>query len=435
MAGAAGPQPAVPREMLAQVAMANQGANPDAAGPVPPGGGVPPQMLAQVGGFGGADAAAPSPYPAPPPGGVAPGAMGRTPPPPGSPGYPLPPGGVRPDTSRFTPPTEAEFTRQYGPRATAPSPWPDPALRDRYNRAMSEALNPQRSDTYRQQMKDAASRIEAENTRLFTQREGLYKQKVTQEGSNYETLRKEAQDRFNEQTDPAKIAARDQVIADHQLSLRAGNIPAPEVHKELKSDQDAAKATAKQLEDYQMALDAMNAGVFVGAGANTRLDAAKFGAWVTGNEALSRRAGNTELLKAKLLSTVNSLVKDIKPISNIDIMLGRSQAGDIGMEPSSIKALLNQTMGRANRDLSDYDSKVHSLVNGLSPALEARYKSPNATWIDPKHANELANTARNNPRALAAEIQDFNNSYGPGAAEFTLNRQRLRSNPLPTGRP
>ena len=45
--------------------------------------GIPPQMLAQIGGFGGAPAGG-VPYPAPPPGGLPPGAMGREPRAPGS---------------------------------------------------------------------------------------------------------------------------------------------------------------------------------------------------------------------------------------------------------------------------------------------------------------------------------------------------------------
>jgi hypothetical protein len=438
----AGPGPLPPgvdaaRAGLAQqIAGENQAFNPDAAGPGGPGAGVSPQMLAQVGGFGGAPPGGAVPYPAPPPGGLPPGAMGREPRVPGSPGYPLPPGGVRPDTSRFTPPTEAEFVRQYGQRAVAPSPWPDPGLRTRYNQAINESLNPDRSDAYRSRMKEAAGRIKEENDRLFTQKEGLYKQKVTQEGSNYETLRKEAQDQFNERTDPAKIAARDQTIADHQLSLRAGNIPAAEVHKELKSDQETAKATAQRLEDYMMARDAMNSGVFVGAGSATRLDTAKFAAWLTNNKALSERAGSTELLKAKLLSTVNGLVKDIKPVSNIDIMLGKQQAGDINMEPGAISALLNQTLQHSYRDLADYDSKAHSLVNGLGQrpdpngptALESRYKSPDASWIQKTHANRLTSPDNvNNPAALA----DFDARYGPGAAAFAINRQKLRQIPVP----
>ena len=103
---------------------------------------------------------------------------------------------------------------------------------------------------------------------------------------------------------------------------------------------------------------------------------------------------STELLRAKLLSTVNSLVKDIKPISNIDIQLGKAQAGDINMEPSAIQALLTQTMGRSYRDLATYDSKVHSLVNGLNPAMEKRYESPVASWIHPAHADRLAQERR-----------------------------------------
>lgn len=336
---------------------------------------------------------------------------------PGAPGYPLPPGGTRPDTSLFTPPTEAEYVRQYGAREKAPSAWPNPELRDRYNRALAEGRNPMRGEAYQRTMLDAAARIKEENDKLFKQKEDLFKQAVTREGTQFEDLRKRSQAEFDERRDPAKIAARDQTIADHQLSLRAGNIPAAEVHKELRTDHDNAKATAKQLEDYQIALDAMKNGVFVGAGAGTRLDTAKFAAWVTSNEQLSKRAGSTELLRAKLLSTVSSLVKDIKPVSNIDIMLGRSQAGDINMEPSAIDALLRQTVGRSYRDLATYDSKAHSLVNGLNPQLEARYRSPEATWFQKGHLDRLFA----NPDA----IEQFNQRYGPGAAEFVINRKTL----------
>ena len=275
-------------------------------------------------------------------------------------------------------------------------------------------------------MKEAAGRIKEENDKLFTEQEGLYRQKVTQEGSNTRTCARKRSSgsmmrgirpRSPPETRPSRI-----------INSRCGQATfrQREVHKELKSDQEAAKATAQRLEDYQMARDAMNNGVFVGAGSGTRLDTAKFAAWLTNNKALSERAGSTEMLKAKLLSTVNGLVKDIKPISNIDIMLGKQQAGDINMEPSAINALLNQTLQHSYRDLADYDSKAHSLVNGLSPALEARYKSPECI-LDPASPCKSADLARQRQQ-----------SGGTGWISMPatgLERQPLRSIDRSCGRP
>jgi len=418
--------------MAQQIAGENQAFNPDAAGPAPPGGGVPPQMVAQVGGFGGGPAGGAAPAPVLPtgPGGGVPGQPTVQPARPGSPGVPVTPGGALPDTSQFTPMFEAQATKRFGPPQTLPSPWVNPELREKYNRAIAISTNPYTGEGLRTQAVNAAARIKEENDRLHVEQTGLAKEKITRRDRLIDEENKRLYDEHLSKTDPVKIAEKNQAIVDNQIQLRAG-APAPEVRKAMSDEQTSVRKTAERMQDFTMALDAMNKGVFIGAGANTRLDLAKWGAWATQNKQLAERAGSTELLKAKLLSTVGELVKDLKPVSGYETAMGKAQAGEITMEKPAIEALLRQQLQRGYQHMADYDQKAQSIFKGLgerdpntgTTTLEARYRSPEANWFNNQHLPRFFEGAAG-PNAQA-HMADFDQRYGPGAAAFVLQRKQL----------
>ena len=415
-----------------QIAGANQAFNPDAQPPGGPGGGVPPQMMAQVGGFGGGPAggAAPSPVLPSGPGGGVPGQPTVQPARPGSPGVPVTPGGALPDTSQFTPMSEEQATKRFGAPQTLPSPWVNPELREKYNRAIAISTNPYTGEGLRTQAVNAAARIKEENDRLHVEQTGLAKEKITRRDRLIDEENKRLYDEHLSKTDPVKIAEKNQAIVDNQIQLRAG-APAPEVRKAMSDEQTSVRKTAERMQDFTMALDAMNKGVFIGAGANTKLDLAKWGAWATQNKQLAERAGSTELLKAKLLSTVGELVKDLKPVSGYETAMGKAQAGEITMEKPAIEALLRQQLQRGYQHLARYDQQAQSIFKGLGEkdpntgvtTLESKYMSPEANWFNNQHLPRFFEGAAG-PNAQA-HMADFDQRYGPGAAAFVLQRKQL----------
>jgi hypothetical protein len=332
--------------------------------------------------------------------------------------------------SRFVPPTEAENTRLFGPTQAMPTAWVNPALREKYNRAMSISLDPYTGEGLRTQARDAAARIQAENDRLFKQAEDLATRKNTTRDQQIIENNKRMQEQYQKDRDPAEIEKRNAAIIDNQIQLRSG-APASETRKVMSEEQKSAEATAHRQQDFTMALDAINKGVFTGYGASTKLDAAKFIAWAAQNEPLSQRAGSTELLKAKLLSTVGELVKDLKPVSGFETMMGKAQAGDIGMEKSTIETLLRQNLQRGYQQLSRYDQQAQSIFKGLGErdpntgqtTLESKYKSPEATWFNNQHLPRFFAGATG-PDAQQ-HMADFDQRYGPGAAAFVLQRKQL----------
>jgi hypothetical protein len=337
---------------------------------------------------------------------------------------------VRPGASpNFMPMSDAEITRRFGASQAPPEKW-DPEMHARYRKAYEMSTDPRRSAEFRKEAAETAAQIEKSV-------DARYKQAQERHQAN-EARRRAQADKVNEllwqerkdENDPEKKAARQTAALNQHLFARTG-LPPDRLYKEMDTRLEAAhKAVARQ-EDNQLALDAINSGIpITGSFASPRLEGTKFAAWLTGNEQLARRAGGTEILQAKVLGALGQAVAQFKPVSVVEIELGKKMVGDIGNQPETIKTLIGQSIGRGNRELADYDKRAHQAFSGLGNIANT-YESPNATWIDEKHANELFKTARENPGALAAEMADFNRSYGPNTAEFVLHRQKLRNSPPP----
>lgn len=319
----------------------------------------------------------------------------------------------------YVPTTQGEQNRVYGPPRQAPPTW-NPNLRNQFNDAMNEARRVDVLPQYNQRMLEAAQRIKEENDRRYAEEIKITDQHNTRRAEDIRKMEEDKLKHFRETTKPSYIREQNQAIADNQISQRAGGIPAEEVRKEMTAAQESAQSAARRQEDNQMALDALRAGVFVGYGANTRLDMAKFMAWASNNEHLSRRAGSTELLRAKLQGAVAGAVRDLRPLSQGDVKFGEGMTGSISLEPSALDALLRSRIQRENQELARYDSQAHSIFNGINPQLEAKYRSPEATWYQPGHLQRLFANAED-PDAQSA----FDRRYGPGSASFVLNRKKL----------
>lgn len=407
-----------PRGMVTAAQLANQDFNPDrGAG----GGAVPPQMVAQVGGFG-AGSGAPMPGPTPP------GVAGQPAPglpalPPGTPGQPLPAQGQRPTIPpQFTPPTEAEFNRQFGKAPTAPAQW-EPGLRERYNRAVAESLRADRTDQYRAQFKDAAERIFQENKSRYEQENVSHRSAIERRANQFDQLRKDQLEEFKKSTDPVEVQKRDTAAREVRLYAKSG-LPPEKLYKTMDAELENTSAAVRRQEDNQMALDAIRNGAITGSFAQPRLDATRFAAWLTNNPQLAARAGDTEILKAKLLGAVSGAIKDFKPISQTEVRLGQSMVGEIGQQPETLRAILNQNIERNNKEIARYDSRAHRFFSGEGEVAET-YKSPELTYFNPQHLQRLFGGVAADPSSLPAHIAAFNQRYGPGSAEMVLNRKRL----------
>jgi hypothetical protein len=398
MAGAAGPQPAVPREMLAQVAMANQGANPDAPGPVPPGGAVPPQMLAQVGGFQGDPvSAAPSMPPRTPPVGVQRGPDGR----------PI----IPPD---MQPPTFEDWARTTGYKPKAPKSW-QPTEEAEWRRLDKETRRTDLLPEYNKRAEALREQLENKIKSRYQFEKGEFDREDVRQRGLYDKFGEEMRKR----ADPEDQYRREQASLNKHFLGKVGK-PYEKVIEEAEADKKNNQTIVEDQEDKMLVLDAIENGVIVGKWGDFRLNAAKAGAWALNNKVLGERAMNTEMLMSKLAKGVGVAVKDLRPVSEFEVKMGKDIVGaNINLEMGSIRSNVMDAVRKNNRALMEADNKSHNRFAGEGP-LEKTYETPRADWFDPEHrARLLAHADKPGVK------EGFDRQYGQGAAEFVLNRVKL----------
>jgi hypothetical protein len=398
MAGAAGPQPPVPREMLAQVAMANQGANPDAPGPVPPGGAVPPQMLAQVGGFQGD----PEPPVAPVPARVPPVGVQR-----GPDGRPI----IPPD---MQPPTFQEWARTTGYQPKAPKSW-QPTEEAEWRRLDKETRRTDLLPEYNKRAEALREQLENKIKSRYQLEKGEFDREDVRQRGLYDKFGEEMRKR----ADPEDQYRRETASLNQHFLRKVGK-PYEKVIEEAEADKKNNKTIVEDQEDKMLVLDAIENGVIVGKFGDFRLNAAKIGAWALSNKVLGERAMNTETLMSKLAKGVGVAVKDLRPVSEFEVKMGKDIAGaNINLEMGSIRNIVMDAVRKNNRALTEADNKSHARFAGEG-ALEKTYETPRVDWFDPEHRTRLLAHA-DKPGVK----EGFDRQYGQGAAEFVLNRVKL----------
>lgn len=401
--GAMPGQPPMPdRSMLADAVTANQSFNPDAPGPGA-GGGVPPQMLAQVGGFGGG----PGPDVLPAPLGPA-----RVPTPPAG---ALPPGGVRP---AFPPemivPTFEEYARNRGYQPKPPKSW-QAAEEAEWRRLDKETRRTDVLPPYTERAKALREQLESKIKSRYELEKREFEREDTRQRGLYD---KDVQE-LRSRNQPEERVKREKASLEHHFLNKTG-LPYDKVIEQAEADKKNNKTVVEDQEDKMLVLDAIENGVIVGTFGDFRLNVAKAGAWALNNKVLGERAINSEMLLSKLAKGVGVAVKDLRPVSEYEVKLGKDIAGaNINLEMGTIKNIVMDAVRKNNRALMEADNKSHNWFAGEG-ALEKTYETPRADWFVPEHRERLVAHA-----GKPGVKEGFDRQYGPGAAEFVLNRVKL----------
>jgi hypothetical protein len=390
--------PGVSRDALAQTAVANQAANPDATGQVPSG--VPPTMLAQVGGFQGD----PEPPVAPVPGRVPPVGVSR-----GPDGRPV----IPPD---MQPPTFEEWARTTGYKPTAPKSW-RPEEEAEWRRLDKETRRGDLLPEYSKRAEALREQLENKIKSRYQFEKGEFDREDTRQRGLYDKFGEEMRKR----ADPEDQYRRETASLNQHFLKKVGK-PYEKVIEEAESDKKATKTIVEDQEDKMLVLDAIENGVIVGKWGDFRLNASKVGAWALSNKVLGERAVNTETLMAKLAKGVGVAVKDLRPVSEFEVKMGKDMVGaNINLEMGSIKSIVMDAVRKNNRALTEADTKSHTRFAGEG-ALEKTYETPRADWFDREHRERLLAHA-DKPGVK----EGFDRQYGQGAAEFVLNRVKLQN--------
>jgi hypothetical protein len=158
-----------------------------------------------------------------------------------------------------------------------------------------------------------------------------------------------------------------------------GGLPPQQVFEKA----DKSSAEAKTARDGLIAADsarkAILSGAILGAGADWRLGMAKINRAVFGKEDAGSAAANTELFRSSMAPVVASLLGSTvgrTQVSNTDRDFAeRAAGGQINLEPTTIKRLLDIT-GRLARDKLDYHDAMINTFGANSPQFKAMFGVP-----------------------------------------------------------
>ena len=198
--------------------------------------------------------------------------------------------------------------------------------------------------------------------------------------------------------------------ARQKNTLRAqfGNMPPDEVFKNVTESHKVANSAAKSLQASQAAMAAFDApgGVITGSGANMRLDVAKFftqmGLVDKGNV-----IANTETFRNAMAPVVASIMHQTSGTSQLSEgelrFAQRAAAGDITLDPGSIKQLMSIIDKGSKGIIADHQRKVDVLF-GDSPQAKATFgvEAPRA------------------PEKAAPAVSDGATATGPGGKKMIM---------------
>jgi hypothetical protein len=203
--------------------------------------------------------------------------------------------------------------------------------------------------------------------------------------------------------------------------IRRSNMKPEELYKRLDADKQSVDQAIKAQSAQALARKAIKDGVITGYGADMKLASAKFADWAFKNGMKGDVAANTEILRAAQTAGLSEAIKTINGeggvgVSNTDVKIAQGTAGaDINLQQKTIQTIMDRAAEINHRKINKYEDYVEKTLGGLP--VELRYRSTHGPTAPAKHIDMLMKDA-NDPSAL----REFDEKYGPGAAELELAR-------------
>jgi hypothetical protein len=202
-----------------------------------------------------------------------------------------------------------------------------------------------------------------------------------------------------------KTAAEELAKVQNENRLRAqfGNLPPAEVFKQVDASRALAKGAQQALVASQTAMDAFNKGAITGTGANQRLDAAKL---FTALGLVDKHdvIANTETFRNAMQPVVASILHQTSGTSQLSEgelrFAQKAAAGDITLDPASIRELMRIIDKRSNEVIRDHQTLTGALF-GDNPQAKAMYGIEAPPKSQDAQAREWLQANPNDPRAPA----------------------------------
>ena len=195
---------------------------------------------------------------------------------------------------------------------------------------------------------------------------------------------------------------------ENRLRAQFGNLPPDEVFKQVTASRTLAKGAQQALIASRNAMDAFDKGAITGIGANQKLDLAKL---LTGMGLVDQgdRVRNTEVFRNAMQPIIASILHQTSGTSQLSEgelrFAQRAAAGDITLEPASIRELMRIIDKRSTEMINDHSTLTGALFGKDSPQANALFGVEIPKEIATRQVNDQAKewllNNPNDPRAPA----------------------------------
>jgi hypothetical protein len=276
----------------------------------------------------------------------------------------------------------------------------------------------------RQFYEDRIAPLEAERVRQeginmeeYKARHGKYdqdyaawQQRVSPKGQAETT---EAQSKATAATNAAVIAART-------------GLPAPDAIAKFDSLKKVAEKDAYTLQQLRLATEALNKGIVYGIGGEFRLNLERAKAFF-GNKPADELAARSQLYLAAVNSTVGNALQNLQPgdtrVTNSDVIVARGMmGGDPTLQKETQQKLLSVQIGDVHKRINQYEDLKDHFLHGLP--VEKMYDVQfDPIHPDPKVAGAWSKALIEHQTDRNAR-EEFDQKFGPGAAELEIERAK-----------
>jgi hypothetical protein len=192
--------------------------------------------------------------------------------------------------------------------------------------------------------------------------------------------RQAAEEKFVREGGALKVQQEAETLKKSQQenALRAqfGNLPPDEVFKQVNASRALAKGAQQALVASRNAMDAFDKGAITGIGANQKLDVAKLFTALNLTDQ-GDRIRNTEVFRNAMQPIIASILHQTSGTSQLSEgelrFAQRAAAGDITLEPGSIKELMRIIDKRSNEMINDHQTLTGALFGKDNPQANALF--------------------------------------------------------------
>jgi hypothetical protein len=227
------------------------------------------------------------------------------------------------------------------------------------------------------------------------------------------------QERLKREAEVGKAQSEAELKQEEARITRRTGMDPVKLYERLDKEKASVDQTIKAQSAQQLARKAIKDGVITGYGANGIIASAKFADWAFKNGMSGNLAANTEIMGSTLKAGLSEAVKTVNGeggtgVSNTDVRIAEGiQGSDPQLQMKTIKTIMDRAAEINHRKIDSYESKVDRYLSGEK--AEDFYKIGGSTV--PQEKLQILLTEPTDQRKA-----QFNDVYGPGAAELELAR-------------